>query len=69
VSLLFPSDAVWRGASYYAQTPLFVTGVVDEVGLPFASLTAPTGAMIAWSLAYPIVFGAFAFLAFRRRDL
>jgi ABC-type transport system involved in multi-copper enzyme maturation permease subunit len=69
VSLVFPSDAVWRGASYYAETPLFVAEAATQGGLPFAAQTPPAGPMVVWALAYPLVFLGFAFLAFRRRDL
>jgi Cu-processing system permease protein len=69
VSLLFPSDAIWRGASYYAQTPVFLAEAALGEGIPFAATTAPTGPLLAWALAYPAVFLAGAFAAFRRRDL
>lgn len=41
VSLLIPSDAVWRGASYYVQSPLFLAALNAAEGIPFAGTTPP----------------------------
>lgn len=72
ISLLFPSDAVWRGASFYAQPASFLAlsgSAGTGASIPFATATPMTGAMLGWALAYPVVCLAVALLAFRRRDL
>lgn len=69
VSLVIPSDALWRGASYYLQSPAFVAVTSVEDGIPFAGNAAPNGPLVAWAVAYA---AGWAFLAnrwFRRRDL
>lgn len=70
VSLLLPSDALWRGASYYLESPslLAVLGVARG-GIPFFSTTPPAAALVVWSLAYVGVMLGGAVLAFRARDL
>ncbi len=69
VSLLFPSDAIWRAASYYLQPPTFLGVAVSRGGIPFASLTPPTAALLAWALAYPAAALLGALRTFARRDL
>jgi Cu-processing system permease protein len=69
VSLLFPSDAIWRAASYYLQPPTFLGAAVSRGGIPFAALTPPTAALLAWSLAYPAAALLGALRTFARRDL
>ncbi len=73
VALAFPSDALWRGASYFAQSPAFLaqTSAVGQVsgGIPFASTSAPTVAIVTWAAAYLLVVLALARAAFARRDL
>src|SRR5438128_4799137 len=70
VSLLLPSDALWRGASYYLESPsmLAVLGVARG-GIPFFSTTPPAAALILWSLAYVGLMLGGAVLAFKARDL
>jgi ABC-type transport system involved in multi-copper enzyme maturation permease subunit len=69
VSLVFPSDAIWRSASYYLQPPAFLMEAVTRGGIPFAALTPPTPALLLWSLAYPVVTLLLALRTFARRDL
>lgn len=73
VALAFPSDALWRGASYFAQSPAFLaqTSAVGQVsgGIPFASTSAPTVAIVTWAAAYLLVVLVLARAAFARRDL
>jgi len=73
VALVFPSDALWRGASYFAQSPTFLaqTSAVGQVsgGIPFASTSPPTLAIVAWAAAYLVVVLALARATFARRDL
>ncbi len=70
VSLLLPSDALWRGASYYLESPsmLAVLGAARG-GIPFFSSLPPPPAIIWWSLGYVVVVLGGAVLAFRARDL
>jgi Cu-processing system permease protein len=69
VSLLVPSDALWRAASFYLQSPLAIQGT-GGVGLtPFSSPAPPTLPFVLWSLCYPIALLFTAILAFSRRDL
>src|SRR5205823_13818312 len=70
VSLLLPSDALWRGASYYLESPsmLAVLGA-SRGGIPFFSTLPPAPPLIWWSVAYVVVVLTGAVLAFRRRDL
>jgi ABC-type transport system involved in multi-copper enzyme maturation permease subunit len=71
VSLVIPSDALWRGASYYLQSPAFlVAASVDaDTGNPFAGNVAPSGLFIAWAVAYGAGWWLLAAHWFRRRDL
>jgi Cu-processing system permease protein len=70
VSLILPSDALWRGASYYLESPsmLAVLGAARG-GIPFFSSAPPATALVVWSLGYVVVILGGAVLAFRRRDL
>ena len=70
VSLLVPSDGVWKAASFYAQSPAFVVlASAQQVGMPFFGTAPPTGPFLAWAGVYPLVFLALAVRAFARRDL
>ena len=70
VSLLLPSDALWRGASYYLESPsLLVAMGTARGGIPFFSAAPPQPALIWWSLGYVAVVLGGAVLAFRGRDL
>jgi Cu-processing system permease protein len=69
ISLVVPSDAVWKGASFYAQSPLFLAigGMRGQV--PFAGSVPPTAPMMLWALVYVVIFLALAVRSFSRRDL
>jgi Cu-processing system permease protein len=69
VSLLIPSDALWRGASYYLQSPAYVAATSVENAIPFAGTAAPGGLLIAWAVAYAAGWWLLADRWFRRRDL
>jgi Cu-processing system permease protein len=69
VSLIIPSDALWRGASYYMQSPAFVVATSGDDAIPFAGTTEPSGPFIAWAIAYGAVWWLLADRWFRRRDL
>lgn len=70
VSLLMPADAVWRGASYYVQSPLFLATLSSvSAGMPFASTTPPAASMLLWAVLYVVACLVGAALSFSRRDL
>lgn len=70
-SLVMPSDALWRGASYYLQPPslLALTGQAGGGGNPFAGSAPPAMALLLWSLGYAVVLLSIAAWRLRRRDL
>jgi Cu-processing system permease protein len=64
-SLLLPSEALWRRASYEMQSPLS-----REFGItPFASASVPSTAMVVYAVLYSLVLLGVAVLVFRQRDL
>lgn len=70
VSLLLPSDALWRGASYYLASPSLLAALgTTRGGIPFFSALPPAAPLIWWSVGYVVVVLAGAVLAFRARDL
>jgi Cu-processing system permease protein len=69
VSLLVPSDATWRAASYYIQSPAFLAVAASRAALPFASISPPSTPFLVWAAVYPIIFLGLAVVAFSRRDL
>jgi Cu-processing system permease protein len=70
VSLLIPSDGIWRAASYYAQSQAFlVASSTGPEGFPFFSTLAPALPFVVWAALYPVVFLVAGALAFARRDL
>jgi Cu-processing system permease protein len=69
ISLLVPSDAIWKAASFYAQSPLFLAIGGTRGQVPFIGAVPPTLPLVIWALAYPAVFLLLAVRAFSRRDL
>lgn len=69
VSLFIPSDALWRGASYYLLSPVYAAATSPQNGIPFVGAGAPSLAFIAWALAYAGGWSVLADRWFRRRDL
>ena len=69
ISLLVPSDAIWKAASFYAQSPLFLAIGGARGQIPFIGAAPPTASLVAWALAYPVVFLLLAVRSFSRRDL
>jgi len=70
VSLIVPSDAIWRGASFYLQSPVVLAGLsAGRDTFPFASSVPPTPALIVWSVLHVGVALASAVTIFSRRDL
>ena len=67
-SLLIPSDALWRGASFYLQSPAALA-VSQELGNPFGGTAPPTAMLIVWSAGYVVVGLLAAAWRLRRRDL
>ena len=69
-SLIVPTDALWRGASYYLQSAAFITAS-DAAGgqVPFAGSAPPTLALLLWSVAYALVCVGFAIRSVARTDL
>jgi ABC-type transport system involved in multi-copper enzyme maturation permease subunit len=65
VSLVSPADAMWRRAAFEMQP---ITTLVFQNG-PFATVSVPSAAMIAWALAFVVAVLAFAAWQFRRRAL
>jgi Cu-processing system permease protein len=69
VSLVIPSDALWRGASYYLQSPAVAAAATVDNTIPFAGNAAPSALFIAWAVAYAVGWWLLADRWFRRRDL
>lgn len=69
ISLLVPSDTIWKAASFYAQSPLFLAVGGTRGQVPFIGAVPPTLPLVIWALAYPAVFLLLAARAFSRRDL
>ena len=69
ISLLVPSDAIWKAASFYAQSPLFLAIGGTRGQIPFIGAAPPTVPLVVWAVAYPAVFLVLAVRAFSRRDL
>lgn len=68
VTVAVPSDALWRAASYFAQSPLLLAaGQIP--GIPLASTVPPSAGVVAWGVAYPLVALGLAVFVFSRRDL
>ena len=65
VSLLSPSDSMWRRAAFELQ-PLAT--VVFQSG-PFGVVSVPSAAMVLWAIAFVVMVLAFAAWQFRRRPL
>jgi ABC-type transport system involved in multi-copper enzyme maturation permease subunit len=64
-SLLMPSEAAWRRASFEMTSPL----VQFLAGAPFISRSIPSPLMIWYAVFYVLVAVAVAVLIFQRRDL
>ncbi len=65
VSLVMPSEAMWKRAAYLMQPP-----IMRQLGFgPFMAMSAPSNVMVAYAGAYLIVALALAVRSFNRRDL
>ena len=69
VSLLVPSDGLWRAASYYAQSPAALALAPARLMNPFSSLAPPASAFLVWSAGYLVAALGVAVATFSRRDL
>jgi ABC-type transport system involved in multi-copper enzyme maturation permease subunit len=69
-SLLLPTDALWRAASYYLQTVamLATTGSAGG-GIPFVSPFPPTAPMVIWSALHALGIFLLGTWIFSRRDI
>jgi Cu-processing system permease protein len=68
-SLIIPSDALWRGASFYLQSPAALAFGSQAPANPFGGTAPPTAMLIGWSIGYVIVGLLAAAWRLRRRDL
>jgi Cu-processing system permease protein len=70
VSLLIPSDALWRGASFYLEPPSMLAAMgAARAGLPFFAVAPPSMPLILWSVAYVAIVLTAAVVSFNQRDL
>ena len=67
VSLISPADTLWRMAAYYL-VPAFITNLNEGPPMMW-SVSAPTAAMVVWSVGFVLVVLAFALRTFNRRAL
>lgn len=65
VSLIMPSDALWRRAAFRVQPPLI--GAIGAT--PFSSATAPSLAMVLYAVIYSMAALLLAQARLERRDL
>jgi ABC-type transport system involved in multi-copper enzyme maturation permease subunit len=68
VSLLMPTDALWRAASYYSQSP-FVLFQAGGLGIPLFGQAPPAPALLVWTALYLTACLALALRTFGHRDL
>jgi hypothetical protein len=64
-SLISPSDAMWRLATYYLQ-PQILRGLAGPL---YASATVPSAWMIWWAIGYTVVALLYGVRSFNRRAL
>ena len=67
VSLIMPSEAMWKRAAYLMQPPF-----LRELGFsatPFGAASAPSEAMVVYTVLYVVIALAIAVRWFGRRDL
>lgn len=69
-SLVMPSDALWRGASFYLQAPsVLVMSRQAGGGNPFAGVAPPTMTLLIWSVVYAACLLTIAAWRLRQRDI
>lgn len=64
-SLIIPSEALWRRASYEMQTPL-----AGALGMsPFGTISVPSTAMLVYAILYLVIALIAAINTFQKRDI
>lgn len=73
VSLVIPSDALWRAASYYLQPPslllIMQSAPSGPTAMPFVAITPPAPAMLTYVVLYTLAALTLAIAILNRRDL
>jgi len=73
MSLLLPTDALWRGVIYSLEPVALITAGgqsrATAAGNPFFVSSPPPDAYIGWAVAWVIVVLSLAVFSFNRRDL
>lgn len=70
ISLLLPTDGLWRGAAYYLEpTAIVAMGSDLSRTTPFATLAPPTTPYLIWAVAWVLAILGLATWRFSRRDL
>ena len=70
MSLLLPSDGLWRGAVYNLEpAALIALGNATARANPFAVSAPPPTPYLMWAVGWVVVILGLAALSFRRRDL
>ncbi|MBV8364806.1 MAG: ABC transporter permease, partial [Candidatus Eremiobacteraeota bacterium] len=70
VSLLVPSDGLWRGAAFALEPAAMVAlGSSVQRGNPFIALAPPTHAYLFWSAGWGVACVVATIALFARRDL
>ena len=65
VSLLVPTDALWRRAAYH-----MLPSIARELALtPFTSMFPPSGAIVIWAVGYVVILLMIALWQFEQRAL
>jgi len=65
VSLIIPTDALWRRAAYHMMPP-----IARELALtPFTSMSPPSGAIVLWAVGYAVVVLVIGLRQFEQRAL
>lgn len=64
-SVFIPTEALWRRAAFEVQSPLASAVQIS----PFAAVSAPSGAMVVYAIAYMMVVLTVALRRFSVRDL
>lgn len=72
VALIFPSDALWRGALFALQPAAFTAATATAAATtvnPFSVTAPPPAAMLVWATGWVAAGLAAGIVAFRARDL
>jgi len=65
ISLISPSDALWRRAAHELQPPL-----LEQLNVtPFSAVAVPSGAMVVWGVGFVVVTLLAALRTFQKRAL